>query len=170
MRRESVWKLVRIGLTALHLMVGWLLFTGSLDPYSLGLGALFSMAVASFTYGLFIEEHEAARRAVLPRVGRLLAYLAVTVWQVYAASARVAVMVISGRIRPRIVHFRTRLASDVARAALAASITLTPGTVALDLDEDHLIVHWLDAPTTHGRRAWSLVAEPFERRLRRIWV
>lgn len=170
MRRERAWRLVRIALTALHLMIAWLLFTGSLDPWSIGLGVLFSLAVASLTYGLFIEEHEAARRAVLPRVGRLLAYLFLTIWAVYAASLRVAVMVFSGRIRPRIVHFRTRLVSDVARAALAASITLTPGTVALDLDEDHLVVHWIDAPTTHGRAAWSLIAEPFERRLRRIWV
>ena len=165
----SLWKLVRIVLTALYLMVGWVLFTGTLDAYALGLGVLLSALVAVVTYGLFIEEAEAGRHALLPRLGFAAIFLLVLLGQIYIASFRVAALVFSGSIRPRMVHFRTRLRSDIARVALANAITLTPGTLTVDLDQDHLVVHWLDASTTHSRRAWELIAEPFERWLRRIW-
>jgi len=69
-----------------------------------------------------------------------------------------------------IVHFRTRLKSDLARVILANSISLTPGTVTLDLDEDHLVVHWLNAETTHSHFAGKLIKGHFESWLKRIWI
>ncbi len=164
------WKIVRIVMTAVYLMAGWLLFTGTLAPFALLLGLLFSTVVALATYSLFIEKQEAERRALLPRAYLLIGYLILIMVKVYAASFRLVVKVITGNITPRIVHFRSHLHSDLARVALANSITLTPGTVTLDLDEDHLVVHWLDAPTSHSGYAARLIARPFERWLKRIWV
>ena len=80
----------------------------------------------------------------------------------YAASFRVLYNIIRGNINPRIVHFRTRLKSDTARVILANSITLTPGTITVDLDDDHLIVHWLNAKTTHSRHAGDLIKGKME--------
>ena len=59
------WKIVRIFMTALYLMGGWLLFTGTVAPAALLLGLFFSTAVALLSYHLFIEAHEAERRAQL---------------------------------------------------------------------------------------------------------
>ncbi|HSV93517.1 MAG TPA: Na+/H+ antiporter subunit E, partial [Desulfobacterales bacterium] len=59
--------------------------------------------------------------------------------------------------------------SDIARVTLANAITITPGTVTLGLDDDHLVVHWLQARTTHSRRAGELVKGPFEALLRRVF-
>jgi multicomponent Na+:H+ antiporter subunit E len=53
---------------------------------------------------------------------------------------------------------------------LANSITLTPGTITLNLDDDHLIVHWLDAETIHSKYAGELIKGDFERLLKRIFV
>jgi multicomponent Na+:H+ antiporter subunit E len=78
--------------------------------------------------------------------------------------------VIRGRANPGVVHFRTRLRADIARVALTNAITLTPGTITLDLDEDHVIVHWLDARTTHSRYAGELIKGAYERLLGKIWV
>lgn len=78
--------------------------------------------------------------------------------------------VVNGDVNPRIVHFRTRLKSDLARTILANSITLTPGTIVLDLDEDHLIVHWLNAKTTHSHLASMLIKGHFESWLKKIWM
>jgi len=78
--------------------------------------------------------------------------------------------IITGNINPRIVHFRTRLKSELARVILANSITLTPGTLTLDLDEDHLVVHWLNAKTTHSHYAGKLIKGHFESWLRRVWM
>jgi multicomponent Na+:H+ antiporter subunit E len=164
------WKITRVVLTSVYLFAGWLLFTGNVAPYSLFLGVVFAFVVALATYRYFIEEHEAARRSLVPRLYFLLVFVLVILWKIYAASFRVAWQVLSGRINPRIVHFRTRLKYDLARAILANAITLTPGTVTLDLDEDHLIVHWLDAKTSHSHHAGKLIKEHFENWLRRIWM
>lgn len=164
------WKLTRIAITTVYLFFGWLLFTGSIAPASLALGFLFSLVISVLTYRIFIEEYETARRSLIPQIYFLVIYLLMMLYKIYAASFNVAWKVISGNINPRIVHFRTRLKSDLARVVLANSITLTPGTLTLDLDEDHLIVHWLDAKTTHSRYAGILIKEHFEKWLMRIWM
>lgn len=164
------WNIVRLVVTALYLWIGWLLFTWSLQPRSLLLGLVNSVVIAAVMYPVFVEQDEAELRSHLPRAYLLVVYLAVLVFQMYVASFRVLWQIIRGRINPGVVHFRTRLRSDVARVALTNSITLTPGTITLLLDDDHLIVHWLDTRTTHSRYAWTLIARPFEKILKRIWV
>jgi multicomponent Na+:H+ antiporter subunit E len=164
------WRIVRILITGVYLFAGWLLFTASLAPYSLFLGLTFSTLVAMLTYRFFLEEHEAAWRSLVPRLPFLVGFVLVMLWKIYTASFLVAWRVLTGRINPRIVHFRTRLKYELARAVLANSITLTPGTVTLDLDEDHLVVHWLEARTTHSHNAGRLIKGSLEAWLRRIWM
>jgi multicomponent Na+:H+ antiporter subunit E len=168
--RQTRWNAVRVALTTAYLMVGWVLFTWSLEPRFLLIGVAFSLLVSLLTYSLFIEQEEAARRTLLPRIHFLVVYLAVLIFQMYVASFKVLWSILRGRINPGVVHFRTRLSSDIARVALTNSITLTPGTITLDLDEDHLIVHWLDARTTHSKYAGELVKGVYERILKRIWT
>lgn len=170
MGREFRWNLTRMVLTAVYLFGGWLLFTWSLAPRSLLIGGVHSTVIALLTFRLFIEEDEAARRSHLPRPHFLLAYLLVLVFKMYVSSFQVLWNIVRGRINPGVVHFRTKLRSDIARVALGNSITLTPGTITLLIDDDHLIVHWLDARTTHSRYAASLISAPFEALLKRVWV
>jgi multicomponent Na+:H+ antiporter subunit E len=168
--RQGRWNAVRVALTTVYLMVGWVLFTWTVEPRFLLIGLAFSFIVALLTYGLFIEQEEAARRSLLPRVPLLVVYVAVLIFQMYVASFKVLWNILRGRINPGVVHFRTRLSSDIARVALTNSITLTPGTITLDLDDDHLIVHWLDARTTHSKYAGELVKGVYEKLLKRIWT
>jgi multicomponent Na+:H+ antiporter subunit E len=169
MTASTKWKITRVVLTALYLVPGWLLFTWSLDLYNLLLGSIFCLAVALLSYGVFIDEQEAARRALLPRPHLIVVLLVVLIARIYIASAKMIPKILTGDISPRIVHFRSKLRSDVARVVLANAITLTPGTLTLDLSGDHLIVHWLDAPTSHSTYAKKLITEPFELWLKRIW-
>lgn len=164
------WNMIRFVLTALYLWVGWVLFTWSLAPNELLLGLILSAAVGAMVWPVFVEENEAGRRSLLPRVHMLIVYFGLLVFQMYVASFQVLLRILRGRINPGVVHFRTRLRSDIARVALANSITLTPGTITLVLDDDHLIVHWLDSRTTHSRYARRLIAGDFEAVLGRIWV
>ena len=164
------WNIVRFVVTTIYLVAGWLLFTWNLSPSSLAVGLINSLIVAAMTYPIFVETDEAARRSILPRVDTLGLFLIVLIFTMYVASFRVLWQILRGRINPGIVHFRTRLRSDIARLTLTSSITLTPGTITVFLDDDHLIVHWLDAKTTHSRYAWQLVASRFEKLLGRIWI
>ena len=126
--------------------------------------------MALLTYSIFIDEKEVARRAHLPRPHMLAVFFLVLVFQMYVASFQVLWHIVRGRMNPGLVHFRTRLRTDIARVALTSAITLTPGTVTLALDDDHLVVHWLDARTTHSRYAGELIKGTYERLLRRVWL
>jgi len=61
------------------------------------------------------------------------------------ANLDVAYRVITGKIRPGIVRIRTGLKNDLEVLVLANSITLTPGTLSVDVDEEtnDLFVHWI---------------------------
>lgn len=170
MTHRARWRIARILLTTGYLLGGWLLFTWSVSPGSLLLGAVHSLIIALMTYPIFVEEDEVARRSHLPRLELLGVYVIVLVFNMYVASFKVLWQILRGRINPGVSHFRTRLRSDIARVLLTSSITLTPGTITLQLDDDHLIVHWLDARTRHSKYASKLIAGPYERLLRRIWI
>ena len=74
-------------------------------------------------------------------------------------------------IRPGIVKVRTSLKSDTALTFLANSITLTPGTLSVDVDKENgiLYVHWIEVKDKDIEKATGLVAERFERILKRIF-
>jgi len=170
MNTSLKWAVTRIVLTSIYLFAGWLLFTGSFSLRSLTMGGGFSILIALTTFKLFIDDDEAARRTLLPRSHWLIVYFFLLLYKVYAASFRTAWSTLKGSYSPRVVHFRTRLNSDIARSIISGSITLTPGTITLELTEDHLVVHWLEAATTHSRHAGDLVKGSFEKILKRIWI
>jgi len=165
-----LWKTIRILITAVYLMGAWLLFTFSLEPYSLLLGFVLSFLIALFTYDLFIDVQEAERKALVPHVHLFLLYVVVLLKSIVWSSVKMIPLLFTLNMKPRIVHLRTRVRSDIARALLANSITLTPGTLTIDLNGDNLLVHWLDAKTTHRRYAGELIKDHLERWLRRIWT
>lgn len=82
------------------------------------------------------------------RIGKLTLYalyLLLLLKEIILANISVAKIVMSPRIKvsPCIVRLKTRLKSSLHRAILANSITLTPGTLTLQLNDDELVVHCL---------------------------
>jgi multicomponent Na+:H+ antiporter subunit E len=74
-------------------------------------------------------------------------------------------------INPAIVKVKTDLKSDTALTFLANSITLTPGTMCVDIDKEAgvLYIHWIDAKTTDVEEATHRIAGPFESTLKEIF-
>ena len=169
MRIEELRTINRILITFFFLMVLWLLFTFSLDPFSLLLGGIFSLTISMFTHDLFIEKEEKIHRGILPRFEFFLLYVFVVLWEIYLASLNVVYQVITMKINPGIVRIRTRLKSKLAQALLANSITLTPGTVTTDLQKDYLYVHWLVVKTYNSHKAARMIKGVYEAQLRRIF-
>ncbi len=169
MNSQTKWAIVRILITTGYLIAGWVLFTGSVSRDSLVVGGTFALLVAILTYDSFILETEAAWRSHLPRIRWGIVYVVVLLWEIYRSSFVLSWLILTRRYRPRVVHFRTRLRTDIARAAVATAITVTPGTVTLEMDEDHLIVHWMFAVTTHSRHAGKLIKGRLEAILGRLW-
>jgi multicomponent Na+:H+ antiporter subunit E len=73
-------------------------------------------------------------------------------------------------IHPGIVKIKTSLKSDSAITALANSITLTPGTLTVDVTDDgYLYVHWINVKATDTDEASKLIAQKFEYFIERIF-
>ena len=170
MNAAQVWRLTRFAITAVALYAVWLLFTASFEAYSLIAGAVGSIVIAALTHTVFIAEHEASLRSFMPRPLRAFLFMGYLIWSMYASSVTVLLAVIRGEATPRVVHFRTRLKSDLARMVIANSITFTPGTISLDLNDDHLTVHLFLATSLHSRVAGDLVKGRFEDHLRKVWM
>lgn len=169
MQARTAWAVTRILLTAVALFSIWLIFTSSLEPFSLVAGFIGSLAISLMTYRVFMAEHEASLHSFLPRPLFLILFFFILVYYLYSSSVKMLVTIIRGNPNPRIVHFRTRLRSDLARMVLANSITFTPGTITLDLNDDHLTVHWFFCNTSHSKLAGETVKGRMEKHLRKVW-
>lgn len=101
----------------------------------------------------------------------LLVYIPVFVYMCLKSNIDVALRVLSPglQIRPGIVKIRTTLKSDLARVFLANSITLTPGTMTVELKDDVLYIHWIEVGSSDMATASKAIIGPFEYFLARIF-
>jgi len=88
------------------------------------------------------------KQKLLPRVLHFIKYLFVFLWEMIKANLHVAYIVLHPMlpIKPGIVKIKTRLTKESALTVLADSITLTPGTMSVDLNPEtgELYIHWID--------------------------
>jgi multicomponent Na+:H+ antiporter subunit E len=66
------------------------------------------------------------------------------------------------RINPGIVEVKTRLKHPTYRLILANSITLTPGTLTVDMIDDSLYIHWIDVTGKDVESATREISSKFE--------
>lgn len=92
----------------------------------------------------------------------LFIYLPVFIWKLILANIDVARRVLSFKIplNPGIVKVKTNIKSDIGKLTLANSITLTPGTLTIDVKDDYIYVHTIDMKKNHND---SDLSEPFEK-------
>ncbi len=107
-------------------------------------GAVFAVIVAAITRKIFFKTNLRMLNPV--RWFLFLIYLVGPFfWGMARANIDVAWRVITGRINPGIVRISPGLKTDLGITMLANSITLTPGTLSVDIDEktNDLYVHWI---------------------------
>ena len=100
-------------------------------------------------------------------------YIPVFLWECVKANVDVAYRVIHPQlpIKPGIVKVKTSLKTDTALTFLANSITLTPGTLSVDIDRDNgvLYVHWIDVNAKDTEAATKIIVERFEKILKKVF-
>jgi multicomponent Na+:H+ antiporter subunit E len=138
----------------------WFLLSGHFAP----IDVLF--AVAACAAVAWVNRRDEALSEVLAWTPRLLAYAPWLLREIWIANIQVVKLVLDPRlpIDPVVVRLPTRYATDLARTTLANSITLTPGTVTIDVDGETLVVH---AITRAG--AEDLAAGAMARRVGRVF-
>ena len=152
--------------------VAWSLLNWFPDWQHIIIG-IFASALAAFITGdLFIRRPHLLKHP-LRYWYFFFQYLPVFFWECFRANIDVAYRVLHPRlpINPGIVKVKTTLKSDTALTFLANSITLTPGTLSVDIDKDNgfLYIHWIDVKDREIEGATKIVVERFEKILRKIF-
>jgi multicomponent Na+:H+ antiporter subunit E len=158
---------VRVVLTFVMSFLLWMLLVGSLYPQEIGAGLVVALLVAIISYRRLSILDGLLLSPLAPV--HMLRYLGYFVITLIRANLDMARRVISPRlpINPCMVEVRTQLRSDLGRMLLANSITLTPGTLSVRVQEDYLLVHWIDSPPGIDiDAATRQIAEGFERHIR----
>jgi multicomponent Na+:H+ antiporter subunit E len=107
----------------------------------------------------------------LKRIGWLICYVPMFLWYCLQANLDVAYRVLHMNvpIRPGIVKVKTSLKSDMALTFLANSITLTPGTLTVDIIGEDMYIHWINVSTDDPEEQTELIVKKFERFVKKIF-
>jgi multicomponent Na+:H+ antiporter subunit E len=123
----------------------WTALSGKFDGFHLGMGIFSSGLVAWLSHDLLFEGHTKKLGPTLVEIVCFLRYLVWLFGQIVLANFHIAGLALSlhprKHLEPHIIKFKTSLKTDFARFVLANSITLTPGTVSVRIEEDTFYVH-----------------------------
>jgi len=144
------------------LLVFWLLLNNSLDMDVLIVGI-----IAAFVISLIFQ----SGRSVLsdlnltPRgIATSVLFILYFLKELVKSNIRLAAIVLAPSlpVNPGIVKVRTKLKSPVGRELLANAITMTPGTLTVDIIDEWLYVHWVTVEATDVEGATASIVSHFE--------
>ena len=147
----------------------WLLLTFNLSPANLVAGAaaalVTSLLFTKYFFGNVVKFIQPARYFWL------LVYLVIFTWECIKANFDVAYRVLHPAmpIKPGIVKVKMDLKSDFARTMLANSITMTPGTISVDIVGDELFVHWIYVKSEDPAEYSQKISGRFEKYIKKIF-
>lgn len=143
-----------MGLVFVVCVLFWLVLSGHYTPLYIGLG-LVSAAVVTW-----LNRRDEIVSDVVRALPGLLRYAPWLLWQIVRSNVQVARLVLDPRlpIDPVVIRARTGMRRELAVATLANSITLTPGTVTVDVDGEELIVHALTRETAADVASGTMAA------------
>lgn len=150
-----------IYLLSLVLAFIWVAITGSASLLNL----IFGFALS--TFALWIVRDEMSARGYLRRLGRMIALLVLFFKELAMSAWKVAVVALRPNmdLKPGIFAFPLTVDRDFEITLLANLITLTPGTLSVDVSEDKkiLYVHAIDCSDVEGTK--RDIANGFERKI-----
>jgi multicomponent Na+:H+ antiporter subunit E len=154
-----VFQAISLGLV---LYVVWLLLSGHFEPLLLGLGVLSCVVVVLITRRMDVVDREGHPIHLARGASTYWPWL---LWEIVKSNIDVAKRVLdpSLRISPTLIRLTPTQKSDLGLVIYANSITLTPGTITVDLEPGSLLVH---AIAREG--AESLEAGDMDRRVTRM--
>ncbi|MDI9644867.1 MAG: Na+/H+ antiporter subunit E [Candidatus Verstraetearchaeota archaeon] len=161
--------LVKVLFTAFVSFLVYVSLVGSLGTDELIIGLVIAAIVGIITRNLLVSDE---KKVLNPRRWlSALRYLAVY-WFYYEPIAHwdVVKRVFTMNLRPSIVRVPYSLKSEYGVTAVGNSITNTPGTVVVDVDErrGYYYVHWINAPSVEEEFCYNNISKGFEGLVRRF--
>jgi len=153
----------------LTLFIIWLIANASLAYHTVVAGLVISALIA-LLFATFSRVYSVVSWSPFVIYYYLL-YLIVFLIELVKANVHVMRLVFSPKINihPGIVEIKTELKSPMGRLALANSITLTPGTLVVDIKDDSLFVHCIDIKSIDKVKATEEISSRFEKFLKVIY-
>ncbi len=133
---------MRIAIAFVVFVVTWLLWSGIYQPLVLALGALSCLLVTLLAVRIGFFDKDIYALHLGPRLPSYWLWL---LKEIFTANLQVARIVLSPTlpIRPTIVTIDASELPPVSQATLANAITLTPGTLVMDIDSGRIEAHCL---------------------------
>jgi len=149
-------------------LIFWLLLT-----FRLTVPNLITGSVASALCSAFFARHyfRGVNKFLQPaRYYWFIVYLVVFIVECIKANLDVAYRVLhpSMPIKPGIVKLKTSLKSEFARMLLANSITMTPGTITVDIIDDYLYIHWIFVRSEDPAEYTRIITGAFEKYIKKF--
>ncbi|MDD7909170.1 MULTISPECIES: Na+/H+ antiporter subunit E [Pseudovibrio] len=151
----------KLFLINLIMTIAWGAVSGSFDALNLVFGFILS------SVALYMIREQVPFQQYAGRTGRVVGLAFSFLYEVVASSWRVLVIVLSPnmKLRPGIIALPLTVTKDHEITLLANMITLTPGTLSMDVSDDRktLFIHCLDVP--HPEETIRGIKEGFERQI-----
>lgn len=127
------------------LLLLWIILNGKINLEIICIGLLLVSAISYFMYQ-YLGYTSAAQGRLWRKIGWALWYLGIVFIEVIKSGVAVMKFVVAKEvdIQPQIVVFSVPLKSELMKIILANCITLTPGTITLNIEGDLFYVHAFD--------------------------
>ena len=160
---------MKVFVSTVVLFIIWVIMTQSFDPQELSAGIIVSAIISMFAPGVAGSE---PKKWLQPkRYLFTVIYMFYFIYAMIKANIDVALRVINPKlpINPGIVKVKTNLKTNAGKLALANSITLTPGTLSVDIVDQYLYIHWIDVKHPDIEGASREIVRGFEKFLEVIF-
>jgi multicomponent Na+:H+ antiporter subunit E len=126
------------------LLLFWFVLSFKIDLTIAIIGLLVSASVCFLNYDL-VFNHSEATKLTFKFIYRLIVLFFVLVFNIAKSNVEVAKIVLSKKmpIDPGFVKIKNPLKRELNQALFANAITLTPGTLTVDMDADEIVIHGL---------------------------
>ena len=123
----------------------WFALSGMTSVNILFLGLISSLFIAYIVNKMDLIDHEVSFHNF--NISKLIMYFFWLLREIIVSNLKVCLYIITPnkKINPEIIKIKSRQNSEFANVLYANSITLTPGTVTIDVDKNNFTVHTLDA-------------------------
>lgn len=119
----------------------WIILSENIKTETLFIGIIICLLVRGLNKNLMCKN----KYFNFKNIARWISYTIVLIKEIVVSNLNVAKIVLSPKmiITPQIITINTKIKSNFHKAIYANSITLTPGTLTISLDNDNIIVHCL---------------------------
>ena len=131
------------------LAVLWWVLSGYTKPLLISLGVVSVLFAAFVAHRMNVVDDESHPFHLSLKLVRYWAYL---LWQIVVSNIKMVQTILSLNpdINPRVLTVKINQHSELGRVVLGNSVTLTPGTVTLDIEGDTMVVHALNDASAQG--------------------